>query len=76
MRPRVNMGWTLIILGLVITAVGLVWVLARSVPWLGKLPGDVRVERDGFRFYFPIVTCLLLSALLSLILWLIRLLGG
>jgi hypothetical protein len=39
--------------------------------WLGKLPGDVRVERDGFSFYFPVVTCFLLSVLLSLVVWLI-----
>jgi hypothetical protein len=41
-------------------------------PWPGKLPGDIRVERDSFRFYFPIVTCLLLS----LFVWVVRLLRG
>jgi DUF2905 family protein len=75
-RAPVSMGWFLVIVGLVITAIGLLWVLAPSMPWLGKLPGDIRVERDGFSFYFPVVTCLLLSVLVSLVVWLIRALRG
>jgi len=69
-------GWMLLVLGLVIAGVGLVWILAPSIPWLGRLPGDLRIERDNFRFYFPLVTCLLLSLILSLVVWLIRLLRG
>jgi hypothetical protein len=61
----------IVILGLVIVAIGLAW------PWLsrlglGRLPGDIVIEREGFSFYFPIVTSLLLSLVLSLILWLLR----
>ena len=52
------------------------WILAPSIPWLGRLPGDIRIERENFRFYFPLVTCLLLSLILSLVVWLIRLLRG
>jgi hypothetical protein len=64
------MSRTLIIFGLVIVAIGLLW------PWLsrlgiGRLPGDIVIERDNVAFYFPIVTALLISAVLSLILWLI-----
>jgi hypothetical protein len=51
-------------------------MLAPSIPWLGRLPGDIRIERDNFRFYFPLVTCLLLSLILSLVVWFIRLLRG
>jgi hypothetical protein len=40
------------LLGLVIAAIGLVWVLAPAVPWLGRLPGDIRIESGNFRFYF------------------------
>ena len=69
-------GWLLLVLGLVLAGVGLVWILAPSIPWLGRLPGDVRIEGEGYRFYFPLVTCLLLSLVLSLVLWLIRLLRG
>jgi DUF2905 family protein len=62
---------TLIAVGLVILAVGLLW------PWLGKLglgrlPGDIRVQGEHGSFYFPIVTCLVISIVLSFIFWLMR----
>ena len=61
----------LIIFGVLCIVLGLAW------PWieklgLGRLPGDVHIERDGFHFYFPIVTCLIISAVVSLLLWLLR----
>ena len=59
----------LIGLGLIILAVGLAWPLISRLG-LGRLPGDIAVGRDNFTFYFPIVTCLILSALFSLALWL------
>lgn len=64
--PRV-----LIVLGLVLVAAGLLWPLVVK-SGLGRLPGDIRVERGGFRFYFPLTTSILVSLLLSLILWLAR----
>ena len=76
MSDHAGFGWMLLALGLVIAGVGLVWILAPSIPWLGHLPGDIRIERENFRFYFPLVTCLLLSLALSLVVWLIRLLRG
>ena len=76
MSGHAGFGWTLLVLGLVIAGVGLVWILAPSLPWLGRLPGDIRIERESFRFYFPLVTCLLLSLAWSLVVWLIRLLRG
>ena len=62
MSGQASFGWVLLVLGLVIAGVGLVWILAPSIPWLGRLPGDIRIERENFRFYFPLATCLLLSA--------------
>ena len=59
-------------IGLVIAAIGAVWLLAPYIPWLGKLPGDIAVEGKGFRFYFPVVTCIVLSLLLTGIMWLVR----
>ncbi len=76
MGEQSSFGWVLLILGLVIAGLGLIWILVPSIPWLGRLPGDVRVETDHGRFYFPWVTCLLLSLLLSLVLWLVRLFRG
>lgn len=62
---------TLIILGLVILAIGLLW------PWLGKLPfgrlpGDILVRRDQFSFFFPLTSMVVLSLVVTLILWLFR----
>ncbi len=76
MSDHAGFGWMLLVLGLVIAGVGLVWILAPSTPWLGRLPGDIRIERENVRFYFPLVTCLLLSLFLSLVLWVIRLFRG
>jgi hypothetical protein len=72
MSDHVGFGWVLLVLGLVLAGVGLIWILAPSIPWLGRLPGDIRIERENFRFYFPLVTCLLVSLLLSLVLWVVR----
>jgi hypothetical protein len=60
----------LVLIGLVFVAVGAVLHLLPSVPLLGKLPGDIRIEFSGFTLYVPITTCFLLSAFLSGFLWL------
>ena len=56
--------------GLLLVAAAVLWPFLSR--WLGRLPGDVVVRRGNFTFAFPIVTCLLLSLLLSLVLWLVR----
>lgn len=61
----------LILLGVVLLLIGLAWPLIGKLG-LGRLPGDIVIERTNFRFYFPIATCLLLSVVLSLVLWLLR----
>jgi hypothetical protein len=61
----------LIIAGVVLIVLGLAWPLLAKLG-LGRLPGDIRIERDGFTFYFPIVTGLIVSVVLSLILWFFR----
>jgi membrane protein DedA with SNARE-associated domain len=66
-----SLGKTLVVCGLVLAAVGaLLWVFGRG--GAGLLPGDIVVERKNVRFYFPIVTCLVVSVVLSLIAWLMR----
>lgn len=72
MSGPVGFGWLLLFAGLVLAAVGLVVILFPSIPWLGRLPGDIRVERDNFHFYFPLATCLLLSLILTLVMWVVR----
>ena len=65
------MGRWLIIAGVVLVVLGLAWPLLGKLG-LGHLPGDIRVEREGFSFYFPITTGILVSIVLSLILWIFR----
>ena len=72
MSEHAGFGWVLLILGLILAGIGLVWILPPSLPWLGRLPGDIRIERENFRLYIPLATCLLLSLLLSLMVWAIR----
>jgi hypothetical protein len=61
----------LIITGLILFAAGLAWPWLRRLP-LGRLPGDIHIVREGFSFSFPIVTCLVISVVLSLLLWFFR----
>jgi hypothetical protein len=61
----------LIVAGIILVVVGLVWPLLTRLG-LGRLPGDIVIERDNFRFYFPIVTSILLSIVLSALFWLFR----
>jgi hypothetical protein len=61
----------LIIAGVILVVVGLAWPLLAKLG-LGRLPGDIHIERDGWSFYFPITTGLIVSILLSLVLWLFR----
>jgi len=64
------LGRALIVAGLVLVASGL-WLLAGpALPWLGRLPGDIAIRRDHGSFYVPLTSCLLVSALISAILWL------
>jgi hypothetical protein len=65
------MRWFLIVVGAVLLVLGLLWPLVVKLP-LGRLPGDIVIEREGFRLYLPIATMLLLSAAVTFVLWLIR----
>jgi hypothetical protein len=67
----VNLGRTLIALGLIILAVGVILTIGEKLPIrLGRLPGDIVVRGKNSVFYFPIVTCLLLSSVLTFVMWL------
>jgi len=66
-----ELGRALVVLGIVIVILGLVLVFFDRVPWIGRLPGDVHVQRGNWTFYFPLGTSILLSVLLTLVLWLI-----
>ena len=68
-----DFGRMLVLIGLGIAALcGLIWLAGKTGVPLGRLPGDIRIERENFKFYFPLTTCLLVSAALTLIFWLLR----
>ena len=67
-----SIGKSLIIIGIVIVVIGVIVTLAGRIPWLGRLPGDIHIKRENFTFYFPIATSIIISLILSFILWLFR----
>jgi Protein of unknown function (DUF2905) len=67
-----ELGKFLVVAGLLIAVAGAVLWSGFGRNWLGRLPGDIQFSRGNFHFYFPIVTCLLLSILLTVIMWLLR----
>jgi hypothetical protein len=66
-----ELGRALIVLGIVIVVVGAILVFFERVPWLGRLPGDIHFQRGNWTLYFPLGTSILLSVVLTLVLWLI-----
>jgi uncharacterized protein YybS (DUF2232 family) len=67
-----DLGKLLVIIGLLIAAVGVLLWSGLGRTWLGRLPGDINYSKGNFSFHFPIVTCLLVSLVLTLLLWLFR----
>jgi hypothetical protein len=67
-----GLGKTLIYLGLMVVIVGVVISLAGKLPWLGHLPGDIYIQRERFSFYFPLGTCILMSVIITLVLYFFR----
>lgn len=65
-------GKTLIFLGLILLGVGVILSMVGKLPWLGNLPGDITIQRGRFTFYFPITTCIVVSAVISLVLYFFR----
>ena len=68
-----NIGKYLVVTGIIILTAGvLIYFFHDKMQWIGRLPGDIRVEKPNFKFYFPITTMILVSVLISLILWMLR----
>jgi Protein of unknown function (DUF2905) len=65
-----DIGKALIGIGIALVLLGAFFWLGGRLPWFGRLPGDIRIEREHFRFYFPVVTCLIISIVLTLLFWL------
>ena len=65
-------GKTLITIGILLVVLGLIFLAAGKIPWLGNLPGDITIERGRFTFYFPLATCILISVAITLVLYFFR----
>ena len=72
MNPFFDLGKMLIFFGGLLVVIGLVIVVLPKPPFLGRLPGDISLHRGNFHFYFPLGTCILVSIVLSLILWILK----
>jgi hypothetical protein len=67
-----NLGRTLILFGVLLIVLGVLFSFGSKIPWLGRLPGDIYIHRGSFTFYFPLTTCILLSLIITLVLYLFR----
>jgi len=67
-----DLGKVLIIFGIVIAGIGVLLLVGDKIPWIGRLPGDILIKREKFTFYFPIVTCIIISIILTLLFSLFR----
>jgi hypothetical protein len=67
-----ELGRTLLIIGLILAAAGMILMFMPRLPFLGKLPGDIIIKKENFSFYFPVTTSVLISLLLMLVSWLFR----
>ncbi len=66
-------GKILVELGVIFIIAGLIiWFASGKLGWIGHLPGDIRIEKENFRFYFPVTTMIIISVLITLILWIVK----
>lgn len=64
------MAKLIIALGIILVIIGVVLLYAKDIPFIGKLPGDIHIEKKNYSFHFPITTCILLSVIISLLFYL------
>ncbi|MBM4136619.1 MAG: DUF2905 domain-containing protein [Nitrospira sp.] len=64
-------GKFLIILGIIVASIGGLLLISGRIPWIGRLPGDIIIQRKNFTFYFPLATSILISLILTFLFWLI-----
>ena len=69
---NVSFGKVLIFAGIALVLIGVLFTFSGNIPWLGRLPGDIYIQKKGFSLYFPVTTAIIISVVLSLVLMLIR----
>jgi hypothetical protein len=68
-----QLGKILIAIGIILIIMGLIiWLAGNKMHWIGNLPGDIRIEKENVKFYFPITTMIILSVLFTLIIWIYK----
>ncbi len=72
MNTTTVIAWVIIIAGIILVAIGFLLLYGPRIPFLGKLPGDIYIKRGNFSFYFPLATCIIVSIIITLILFLIK----
>jgi hypothetical protein len=72
MPPFGSLGKILIVFGVILVVIGLILTLGDKIPWIGRLPGDIYIKRERFTFYFPLMTSIIISILLTLLIALFR----
>lgn len=71
MQAFSSLGKILVILGIFIAILGVFVIIAGKIPYIGRLPGDIYIQRKNFTFYFPVTTGIIISIVLSILFWLI-----
>lgn len=66
------LGKSLVIIGILLVVLGLLFSVGSKIPWLGRLPGDIYIQRGNFTFYFPLATSIVISLIITLVLYLFR----
>ena len=73
MSPELQpLGRALLLLGVILAGIGVVLLAGPKIPWLGRLPGDIAIQREHFSLYIPLTTCIVASLIISVLLWLFR----
>ncbi len=65
------LGKFLIVLGVIVIAVGGLLLFSGKIPWIGRLPGDILIQKKNYTFYFPLATSIIISLIITLVFWLL-----
>jgi len=66
-----NLGKLLIVLGVIVIVIGGLLLFSGKIPWIGRLPGDILIQKKNYTFYFPLATSIIISMIITLIFWLL-----